>query len=164
LILDTAGLPLKAALEHGAWMIKPNVAELAELVGEDLPDEHALEGAAAKLVADGACEAVVLSLGRGGAFLASRDVPHLYVRSPVVHQASRVGAGDGMVGGMVHALEQGQALDDAILAGVAAGAATVMRDKREPCRREDAERLYARLRGRGAPDIVRQPPPTPAHR
>ena len=156
LILDTAGHPLRAALEHGAWLIKPNVAELAELAGEDRHDEHALEDAAAKLVADGACEAVVLSLGRGGAFLSSRDLPGIYVRSPVVRQASRVGAGDGMVGGMVRALDEGRPLDDAVLAGVAAGAATVMRGSREPCRREDAERLYARLHERGASGLTRR--------
>lgn len=156
LILDTDGPPLRSALEHGAWLIKPNVAELAELAGEDRHDERALEEAAVRLVADGACEAVVLSLGRGGAFLSSRDVPGMYVRSPVVHQASRVGAGDGMVGGMVQALDDGRPLDDAVLAGVAAGAATVMRADREACRPEEADRLYSRL----AHGTVTQPPRT----
>jgi 6-phosphofructokinase 2 len=143
LVLDTSGEPLRLALERGAWLIKPNVRELAELAGASDHDEPALEAAARSLVAQGGCEALVLSLGRGGAFLTSREIPGLYVRSPVVRQASRVGAGDGMVGGMVLALDDGQELEDAVLRGVASGAATVMRADRGPCRREDAARLYA---------------------
>jgi 6-phosphofructokinase 2 len=33
LIIDTSGEPLRKALEAGVYMIKPNVGELAKLVG-----------------------------------------------------------------------------------------------------------------------------------
>jgi 6-phosphofructokinase 2 len=40
LIIDTSGEPLRKALEAGVYMIKPNVGELAKLVGEHLEMEE----------------------------------------------------------------------------------------------------------------------------
>jgi 6-phosphofructokinase 2 len=148
MVLDTRGEPLRRALDRGVWMIKPNVGELAELVGEHLPDERALETAATGLVAAGACEVVVLSLGRGGAVLVSRDHGAVHLRSPVVRQASRVGAGDAMVGGTVLALARGAPLRDAVEAGIVAGAATVMTPAFTTCNRRDVDELTAQLHER----------------
>jgi 6-phosphofructokinase 2 len=46
LIIDTSGAPLRKALEAGVYMIKPNVGELAKLVGvEHLEMEEVNEAA-----------------------------------------------------------------------------------------------------------------------
>ncbi len=59
---------------------------------------------------------------------------------------SKVGAGDSMVAGIVYMLQQGGSLEDAVIHGVAAGAAAVMTPGSELCRREDVESLYAELK------------------
>ena len=80
----------------------------------------------------------------GGALLVSKDgCEHL--RTPTVPIKSKVGAGDSMVGGIVLALERGKVLREAVLCGVAAGAAAVMNPQRELCRRQDAEELFSRM-------------------
>jgi 6-phosphofructokinase 2 len=146
LVVDTRGAALRRALDTGVWMVKPNVGELAELLGADLGDERALVAAARSLVDGGGAEVVLLSLGRGGAVLTTRDEAPVHLRSPVVRQASRVGAGDATVGGMVLALERNASLRDAVEAGMVAGAATVMTPAFDPLRPADVERLTAQLR------------------
>ena len=56
--------------------------------------------------------------------------------------ASRVGAGDSTVAGLLVGLSRGYALRDAVRFGIAAGSAAVMTPGTELCRKDDVERLY----------------------
>ena len=69
-----------------------------------------------------------------------------YLRTPTVPIRSKVGAGDSMVAGLVLGLARELDLLDAARFGVAAGAAAVMTEGTELCRREDTERLYEKMR------------------
>ena len=89
-------------------------------------------------------ELLVFALGAGGALWVSRDGRE-YFPSPQVPVVSKVGAGDSMVAGIVLSLSRGLGLRQAVQFGVAAGAAAVMNPRRELCRRQDAEALYARI-------------------
>jgi len=145
LVVDTSGEPLRHAVDVGTFMLKPNLRELRELVGEELEGEHEQVEAAQDLVERGRVEVVVLSLGAGGALVVTSDTVEP-IRTPTVPIRSKVGAGDSMVGGMVLALARGWELLPAIRFGVAAGAAAVMTDGTELCRRDDTERLYDEMR------------------
>ncbi|HEX2028351.1 MAG TPA: 1-phosphofructokinase family hexose kinase [Nitriliruptorales bacterium] len=144
LIVDTAGAALRAlGGGPGVFLIKPNVGELQELCGHELHDRD-LERAAHELVDAGVARVVLLSLGAGGAYLASQDVGE-HLRAPLVPIVSRVGAGDSMVAGVVTALAAGETLIDAARYGLAAGAAAVTTPGTELARREDVEQLSQRL-------------------
>lgn len=143
-IVDTSGAALRAAARDGLYLLKPNLRELAEIVGADLADEREQEAAAQSIIDRAQAEVVVLSLGGAGALLVSREGIRR-LRSPTVAIRSRVGAGDSMVAGIVVGLARGWPLEEAVRFGVAAGAAAVMTPGTELCRREDAERLYARM-------------------
>lgn len=145
--VDTSGPALQAAVDAGVDLVKPNVGELARLLGRDLDDDRVLADAVGEVVGDGGVGAIVVSLGAGGAYVAGRDVEGRHLRSPTVTIRSKVGAGDSMVAGMVLALSRGWDLADAAQFGVAAGAAAVMTPGSELCRREDTERLYEQLSG-----------------
>lgn len=142
-IVDTSGAPLRGAVEAGVWLIKPNLRELAALVGRDLEDDAAVRAAAEELL-DGGTEAVVVSMGAAGAMLVT-DAGATHVRSPTVPIRSRVGAGDSTVAGIASSLLRGDDLATAVRWGVAAGAAAVLTEGSELCRREDTERLFAEL-------------------
>ena len=86
----------------------------------------------------------MISLGVAGA-LAVTEEGCERLRAPTVSIKSRVGAGDSMVAGIVLSLTRGLSLKDAVIFGVAAGAAAVMTPGTELCRREDAERLYKHM-------------------
>jgi 6-phosphofructokinase 2 len=144
-IIDTSGTPLRLALEEGVYLIKPNIRELGELMGRDQVDEASQGEITREMVASGKCAVVALSLGAGGVLLATADGAER-LQTPLVPIMSKVGAGDSMVGGIVLGLARGDGVRDAVLFGIAAGAAAVMTPGSELCRRPDAERLYEQLR------------------
>ena len=131
---------------EGVYVVKPNLRELSDLADHDLQGAAQQEAAVMDLVHWGHCEAVVLSLGAAGVLLGSASGCERF-RTPTVPIVSKVGAGDSMVAGLVLSLARGWSLHEAVQYGIAAGAAAVMTPGTELCRREDAERLYARLTG-----------------
>ncbi|MDR9501096.1 MAG: 1-phosphofructokinase family hexose kinase [Desulfurivibrionaceae bacterium] len=143
-IIDTSGTPLRLALEEGIYLIKPNIRELGELMDRELTDETSQGEIAMEMVDSGQCAMVVVSLGAGGVLLATSD-GYERLQTPVVPIKSKVGAGDSMVGGIVLSLARGKEVRDAVLFGIAAGAAAVMTPGSELCRGDDVERLYEQL-------------------
>jgi len=142
--VDTRGEPLRRAAQAGVFLLKPNMREFQELAEAELTEEDQQEAAAARMIRDGWCEVVVLSLGAAGALLVSRDLARR-IRAPSVPVRSTIGAGDSMVAGIVLALARGESLESAVRFGVTAGAAAVMTPGSQLCERETAERLYARM-------------------
>jgi len=51
--VDVSGKALKEALEEGVFLIKPNVREFRELVGEDIKEESQIKTEAQKMVKSG---------------------------------------------------------------------------------------------------------------
>lgn len=143
-IVDTSGTALRQAVTAGVFLITPNLRELSQLTGRPLEDDDEIVAAARDVVGTGKAEAVVVSLGAGGAVLVTDDTTEL-VRSPTVPVRSRIGAGDSMTGGLALALTRGDSLSNAVRFGVAAGAAAVMTEGTMLCRRNDTERLFQQL-------------------
>lgn len=140
-VLDSSGEPLRLAVEAGVFLVKPSLREFRQLTGGAATEEPDLARAARDLIDRGRCEAVVLSLGGGGALWVTATESERLL-APAVPVASSVGAGDAMVAGIVLSLVRGRSLREAARFGVAAGAAAVMNPGTQLCRREDAERLY----------------------
>ncbi len=140
-IVDASGAPLKEVMKEGVFLIKPNLGEFQDLVGKELQYEEEIKEHAFKLVEDSCCEALVISIGAGGALLIYQDKAK-FMRPPTVPIKSKVGAGDSMVAGMVLSLSQGKSIEDAFIYGIAAGSAAVMTPGTELCRKIDTDRLY----------------------
>ncbi|MCS6844278.1 MAG: 1-phosphofructokinase [Caldilineales bacterium] len=110
-VLDTSGEGFARAVSAGPWLIKPNVDELREFVGQPL-DSHAAILAAARRLSDRyGIASVVVSMGKQGAlFVEGNDA--LWAVPPEVQVKSTVGAGDAMVAGIVAAKIRGLSLAD----------------------------------------------------
>lgn len=145
LIVDTSGDALKKVLEIGAYLIKPNVGELAKLIGAERLEMEEVDEAAKEIIAKGGAKIVVVSLGSQGAVLVTKD-NYEYVPAPNVAKKSTVGAGDSMVGGMVWALSQNKSLKEVIRWGVACGSAATMNEGTQLFKFEDANRLFEWLK------------------
>ncbi|WP_404337336.1 1-phosphofructokinase family hexose kinase [Sphingomonas sp. MMS12-HWE2-04] len=143
LVIDTSGPALAACEGIQAYLIKPSIREVEELVGRDLRDDGAQAEAARELIARGFAEVVVISLGERGALLAGKGIDLRMAALPVPPGGGAVGAGDSMVAGLTLALARGASLEEALRMGVAAGAAALMTPAEELVRRDDVERLYA---------------------
>ncbi|RZJ72500.1 1-phosphofructokinase family hexose kinase [Flavobacterium sp.] len=145
LVVDTSGEPLERILEVGAYLIKPNIGELARLTRSERLDSDEAEEAARKIISGGKVEIVVVSLGPQGAILVSKDEAH-HIPAPHVKKRSTVGAGDSMVGAMVWALSQDLPLKQVIQWGVACGSAATMNNGTQLFDANDAKRLFDGLR------------------
>jgi 6-phosphofructokinase 2 len=141
LIVDTSGEALKKVLETGAYLIKPNVGELAKLIGVERLEMEEVNEAAKQIITKGGAEIVVVSLGPQGAVLVTKD-NYEFVPAPNVAKKSTVGAGDSMVGGMVWALSQNKSLKEVIRWGVACGSAATMNEGTQLFKDADAQRLF----------------------
>jgi len=144
-VLDTAGPGLKAALEEGVTLIKPNIAELSDFVGRPLEHDADCIAAARKLIADKRVEAVALTLGEDGALLVTAG--GAWRAEPMrIEVVSTVGAGDSFLGGLVAAVAAGERLERAFRTAVAAGSAAVMSPGTELCHEEEVKRLLEKVR------------------
>ncbi len=100
--LDTSGEALRAGLQAGPWLIKPNTAELADALGCAVDSIAQQAQAAERLHAQGV-EHVVVSHGADGVNWFSPGTA-LHATPPKVSVASTVGAGDSLLAGMLHGL------------------------------------------------------------
>ena len=139
-IVDTSGEALQKVLETGVYLIKPNIGELAKLIGVERLELPEVEKAAKKLIENKSAEIVVVSLGADGAILVTKEETHL-VKAPKVEKKSTVGAGDSMVGGMVWALSQNKTLKEVIQIGVCCGSAATMNEGTQLFKAEDVINL-----------------------
>ncbi len=143
-IVDTSGEALGKVVETGVYLIKPNIGELAKLIGVERLELPEVEQAAQNLIAKGIAEIVVVSLGADGAILVTKNETH-FVKAPKVEKKSTVGAGDSMVGGLVYALSQNKTLKEVIQLGVCCGTAATMNEGTQLFRKEDVEKLLKEL-------------------
>ncbi|MGO4799106.1 1-phosphofructokinase [Pseudomonas sp. W22_MBD1_FP4] len=114
--LDTSGEALRAGLQAGPWLVKPNTEELAD----------ALDNAAdaiSQLHQQGV-EHVVVSDGAAGVSWYSSGAT-LHATPPKVAVASTVGAGDSLLAGMLHGLLRGEAPEHTLRRATAIAAMAV---------------------------------------
>ncbi len=145
-IVDTSGPELARVLGEGPTVVKPSARELSALVGRELATEDDVLDAATEVVASSTVEAVLASIGAGGAILARRSGPPVRLRPPAVKVVSAVGAGDSMVAGVATGLCRGLDLVDAAALGVAAGTAAVMTPGSELCRPDQVDAVLPSVR------------------
>jgi 6-phosphofructokinase 2 len=135
------------------FLIKASLRELEELVGYSVESREAQEQAASEVITQGRAAILIVSLGAHGALLTTAQGTRRFAAVPV-EGLNSVGAGDAMVAGIVLSLARGWTLTEAVKFGMAAGAATLLGQGTELCRREDAERLYRTIPIRGSPYVV----------
>ena len=134
-ILDADGAPLIEGCAAMPYMIKPNIDEAGRLVGAKLQSEAEVVRAA-RALCDRGVRLVVISMGKSGA-IATNCTECWRATPPRVQVVSTIGSGDSMVAGIIHTLEKGGSLEDAMRLGSAAGAATAMTNGAEIGRRKN---------------------------
>lgn len=127
--VDTSGPALAAAVAAGPDLVKPNLAELAELVGHPLP-RLADVLAAARDLRSGGIDTVLVSLGAAGAVVVAPEGCWHSASVPVDTVRSTVGAGDSTLAGYLLARTapwptRPASPGDALVHAVACGAAAV---------------------------------------
>jgi 6-phosphofructokinase 2 len=145
LIVDTSGEALKCAVDHGVYLIKPNISELAYIAGKEYLRADEIVYQAKNIIRTKNCEIIVVSLNAEGAMLVTNDKA-IPVVAPAVKVKSTVGAGDSMVAGVVFALSTGNDIETATQYGVACGTAATLNAGTELCYKKDVEDLFDEIR------------------
>lgn len=143
-VVDTNGPPLRAALEEGVYLAKPNRRELRDLTGLKTEDLATQATAARELVAMGRAELLAVSMGADGALMTTRD-GQFRATPPPVETHSSVGAGDSFVAGLTLALARGKSPEEALRWGIACGTGALLSQGTDLCHRVDVERLFAQV-------------------
>lgn len=163
-IVDATGDVLAAALSAHPDVVSPNLAEAETLIlgpgieGVEPEGERVVERAveaAQGLVARGARHAIVSAGSHGAAFSDASEA--WFCAAPEVSVVSPIGAGDSLVGGLIHALEEGQALRDAVQFALAVASASCEQRTAGAVDVSRARELAAALRTH---PMVRMPEPS----
>jgi tagatose 6-phosphate kinase len=143
-LVDASGPLLRAAVAARPFLVKPNREELEALLGDSIGDVAAAAAAARVLCARGIAM-VVVSLGAGGAILASEGrVCH--AAAPPQPAENTVGSGDCLLGGIAVGLARGLALEEVLRLGVACGTANTLSMEHGYVRREHVDAVLPQVR------------------
>jgi 6-phosphofructokinase 2 len=144
-VVDASGPLLKAALEAGVYLAKPNLRELQDIAVGDLSDRTGQVGACRDLIKAGKAEILALTLGSSGALIVTQD--QAWFSEPLqVKVVGTVGAGDSFLGALVWSLSANQSLEDAFRYSVAAGSAALLSEGTQLASAEDIRRLAKEVR------------------
>jgi tagatose 6-phosphate kinase len=127
IILDTSGTLLKESLKAAPTMIKPNLDEIKDLIGNDINNQEELIEAALNLHNSG-IELVVISCGSQGSLIAC-DTGIYQAIVPKIDAVNTVGCGDSMIAGFAVGLSQGMAIEETIRLASAISVANAMREE-----------------------------------
>ena len=139
IILDAPGEPLLLALEHKPFIVKINDVELLETLGGD-----ALKAACRELIRRGA-QSVLITRGSRTAFYVSESKT-LEIFPPKIEAVNPVGSGDAVTAGMAVELSRGKAVSEAIITGMACGAANALNLLSGLLKLDDVEQLRNEVR------------------
>jgi 1-phosphofructokinase len=142
-IVDAEGLKLMNALKEGVYMVKPNLAELENIIGSSIKTKLDMLKGCNKLL-DAGAERVLLSLGGEGAILTNGTNAY-FCKSANVAVNSTVGAGDSMVAAVSVMTERGMDIEETLRCAVAAGTASVTTPGTNLFYRDKYEEIYQKI-------------------
>jgi 1-phosphofructokinase len=122
--IDTSGEALSTVRRAKAWLLKPNVAELAELIGREVPTLDEQLKAARGIAQRGT--AVLLSRGADGACLVTAEGTWCARLEREIEVLNTVGCGDTLLGAFVAAVWMDHPPAEALRQAVATAGATAM--------------------------------------
>jgi tagatose 6-phosphate kinase len=118
--LDTSGEALRLGLEAKPFLVKPNDEEMESLVGYPIDSVATGVKAIEEIHAKYQIENIGLSLGKMGLLLGSKsEVIHTPIHE--VKTVKTIGAGDGLLGGIVYGFTKNLSLSQIGAIGVAIG-------------------------------------------
>lgn len=138
---DTFGDRLKAALEAGVDLIKPNLDELSATLGGEFSARNE-QLAGARALAKAGAKHVLLSLGGEGSILTDGEKTY-YAEGVRVAVESTVGAGDAMLAAATKSLAEGLPLAEILRRAAAAGTASVTERSDPSFKKETYDKIYA---------------------
>ena len=141
-VVDSTQELLMSVLEYNPFLIKPNKEELEETLNCKISSKEDIINAAKELKKLGA-QNILVSLGKDGALLLTKEDKVLYSKAPKGEIVNTVGSGDSMVAGFLAGYYKTKDYEYALKTGVAAGSASAF--SIELATKNDVEELLKQL-------------------
>jgi len=138
-ILDADGVALEEGIKASPFAVKPNVHELAGLMGRSLTTEKDIIAAGRELIQEG-ITVVVISLGSEGAIALAKEEAYRVTPFPIIPQ-STVGAGDSMVAAITYAILENKSLVETARWATVAGTVTASKPGTQVCSLSEVQSL-----------------------
>ncbi len=122
-VVDSTQELLMSVLQYNPFLIKPNKEELEETLNCKIETKEDILNAAKELKKRGA-QNILVSLGKDGALLLTKDDNVLFSKAPKGKIINTVGSGDSMVAGFLAGYYKTKDYEYALKTGVAAGSAS----------------------------------------
>ena len=135
-ILDAEGQLMKEGLAAHPFLIKPNLFEFKDAFHPEDDTIPGIVSTAKKLISDGLCSYICITLGSNGALMVSRDAAWFCTPMSFDIKCTQ-GAGDSVVAGIAMAWSEGKGLEDMLRYGIAMANGTLTREGTQMCFRED---------------------------
>ena len=142
-ILDTDEEALKRGAAAGPYLIKPNIHEFGRLVETSVNEVEDIIKYA-KPYRD-KIKYIVVSMGARGVVGIPRE-GNFHVIPPKINVRSSIGAGDSFVAGIIFALCENTAFEDALVLGVACGTASALNPGSDLCKMNDIDMMKKEVR------------------
>jgi len=117
LIVDMSGNDLETMLNYQPLLIKPNKEELETLINRKLDNLSEIETVCKYLIYKYHITYVLVSLGKDGAILVSKD-ESIYEKAPIGKVINTVGAGDALLAGFLASYTKSPDLKAALQQGI----------------------------------------------
>lgn len=117
LIVDMSGNDLETMLNYQPLLIKPNKEELETLINRKLDNLSEIETVCKYLINKYHITYVLVSLGKDGAILISKD-ESIYEKAPIGKVINTVGAGDALLAGFLASYTKSPDLKAALQQGI----------------------------------------------
>jgi 1-phosphofructokinase family hexose kinase len=126
-VLDSEGEPLRLGTGAEPFLVSPNQREAESLVGQEFHEEQDFIQALDDVAELGARNVLITQeSGCFALFREEREVKRMRAEAPNIDPISTVGSGDVLLAGFLAARYAGKSLEDALRAGVGAGAASTL--------------------------------------
>ena len=123
-ILDTSGKAFEIGLKEKPFMIKPNLKETEQMIGEKLNSLSKIKKAAHHLYERG-IQIVTITMGSKGA-IGFNGKEMIFAIPPKVKRKNPVGCGDAFIGGFLAFHQRGENFSECMKMAVACGTANVL--------------------------------------
>ncbi len=143
-LVDAQKAPLRAALEEGPFLVKPNLEEVAATL--NLPIDEPDARAAVAVLTDAVARWALVSTGASGSLLGDDSGGLWRVEPPRVEAVNPIGSGDVMAAGLLLSLRCGASVPNAAVYGTACAAANTLTPTSGEIRPDDVNALLSRVR------------------
>lgn len=143
-LVDAQKAPLRAALEEGPFLVKPNLEEVAATL--NLPIDEPDARAAVAVLTDAGARWALVSTGASGSLLGDDSGGLWRGEPPRVEAVNPIGSGDVMAAGLLRSLRRGASVPNAAVYGTACAAANTLTPTSSEFHLDDVNALLSRVR------------------